>query len=288
MHAVEAHVAGTHDAHDRVQVCAVVIAQTARFVHELRDLENVLVKDADRVRVRQHESRDIVAEDLFELLEIDASVRRGGDVHDLVAAHRRRRGVGTVRGVRHDDLGALRVVVRIVILLDEQHAREFAVRARCGLEGHAVHAGDLAKILAQRVEHFKCAADRGFRRERMDVRKALHRRRFFVDARVIFHGAGTERIEAAVHAVHLLTKLGVVTGNVGFAHLGKPRRDFAPERFGKRGRGDVALRQDIALAPFDALFKDQLHASTSFTTETTSSSVSLATFSVTHQSMPSS
>ena len=287
MDAVKAHIAGTHNAHDRVRVCAVVVAKTARLVYEPRDLEDVLVKDTDRVRVRQHQTGNVVAEHFLKLRKIDAAIRRGRDIHDLIAAHRRRCGIGAVRGIRYDDFGALRIAARIVILLDQQHAGEFAVRACRRLEGHAVHAGDLAEIRTQRVKHFERAPDRGLRRERMDVRKAFHCRRFLVNARVILHGAGTERIETAVHAVHLLVEFGVVAGNIGLAHLGKTRRDFTPEPFGKLYRFHVAFRQDIALASLDAFFKNQLHASTSFTTETTSSSVAFETFSVTHQSMPS-
>ena len=74
--AVKAHVAGAHNAHDGVQIRAVIVAQAARLVDKTRDLQNVFVKNADGVRVRQHQSGGVVAEHGLERLEIDAAVRR--------------------------------------------------------------------------------------------------------------------------------------------------------------------------------------------------------------------
>ncbi len=45
----------------------------------------------------------------------------------------------------------------VVVLLDEQHAGELTVGAGGGLEGHAVHAGDLAEILPGGVQHLLAA-----------------------------------------------------------------------------------------------------------------------------------
>lgn len=128
MDAVKAHVAGAHDAHDGVQIRAVIVAQAARLVDKTRDLQNVFVKNADGVWVCQHQAGGVVAEHGLERLEIDAAVRRGRDVHNLIAAHGSCSRVRAMRGVRNDDLRALLVAAGIVILLDEQHARELAVR----------------------------------------------------------------------------------------------------------------------------------------------------------------
>jgi len=86
--AVKAHVTGTDDAHDGVEVRAVVIAQAARIVNDLRDLEDVLVENTDGVRVRQHQSRGVGADGGAQRVEVDAAVHAGRDVDDLEAAHR--------------------------------------------------------------------------------------------------------------------------------------------------------------------------------------------------------
>ena len=146
--AVKAHVTGTDDAHDGVEVRAVVIAQAARIVNDLRDLEDVLVENTDGVRVRQHQSRGVGADGGAQRVEVDAAVHAGRDVDDLEAAHRGGRGVRAVGGVGHDDLRARGIAAVGVIGLDEQNAGELTVRARRGLERDSVHAEDLAKLRA--------------------------------------------------------------------------------------------------------------------------------------------
>ena len=68
-----------------VEVRTVVIAQAARLVDDLRDLKNVLVKDADGIRVREHQARGVGADSGTQRVEIDAAVRARGDVHHLIA-----------------------------------------------------------------------------------------------------------------------------------------------------------------------------------------------------------
>src|SRR5688572_32438295 len=46
--------------------------------------------------------------------------------------------------------------------------------------------------------------------QRMNIRKARQPRHFLVQARVMFHGAGTQRIESAVDAIVLLRKARVM------------------------------------------------------------------------------
>ena len=60
--AVEAHIAGTDNAHNSVQVRAVVVAKATSVVDDLRDLEDVRVEDADGVGVREHQASGIGAD----------------------------------------------------------------------------------------------------------------------------------------------------------------------------------------------------------------------------------
>jgi len=57
---VEAHVAGAAVAHDRVQIGAVVVESAADAVDDLRHLGDVLVEEAERVGVGQHQAGDPV------------------------------------------------------------------------------------------------------------------------------------------------------------------------------------------------------------------------------------
>ena len=287
MDAVKAHVAGAHDAHDGVQIRAVIVAQAARLVDKTRDLQNVFVKNADCVRVRQHQAGGVVAEHGLERLEIDAAVRRGRDIHDLIAAHGSCSRVRAMRGIRNDDLRALLVAAGIVILLDEQHAREFAVRTGSGLERHAVHARDLTQILLRKLQHTTAALHRVGGGQRMDTRKAGQRSHFLVDAGIILHGARAERIEAAVHAVDVVVQLRIVAAEVLLAQLRQNGSLRATQRLRQRCLLDVTRREDAAAAAGNASLKDQLHLlSTSFTMAMVRSSASRGTFSVAHHRMP--
>ena len=218
--AVKAHVTGTDDAHDGVEVRAVVIAQAARIVNDLRDLEDVLVENTDGVRVRQHQSRGVGADGGAQRVEVHAAVCAGRDVDDLEAAHRGGRGVRAVGGVGHDDLRARSVAAVGVVCLDEQHAGEFAVCARGRLERDRVHAEDLAQLAAQNMQRLERALRRFDRLERVELREARQRRHVLVDFGVVLHRAGAEGIEAVVHAVDALAKRRVVARQLIFTHMG--------------------------------------------------------------------
>ena len=103
---VEAHVAGPRDAHDRVQVRAVVVEGRADVVDDLRDLLDVAVEQPERVRVGEHQAGDVVVGGRAQLVEVDPALVVRPDLHDLVAGHRDRRRVGAVRGVGRQHLGA--------------------------------------------------------------------------------------------------------------------------------------------------------------------------------------
>ena len=287
MDAVKAHVAGADDAHDGVQVGAVVVAQAAGLVDKAGDLQNVVVKNAHGVGVGQHQTGGILAQHGTERVQIHAAVRAGGDVHHLIAAHGGGGGVGAVGAVGHDDLGALVVAPGIVVLLDQQHTGELAVSTGGRLEGHVVHAGDLAQVGLGGVQHLLHALLVGGGRERMDGGKALQRSHLLVDAGVILHGAGAQGIKAAVDAVHLLAKLGIVAGDIGLAHLRQGGLDLTLQGSGQLHLRHVAGGQKAAMTAGNALFKNQLHfASTSFTMATVLSMASFVTFSVAHHRMP--
>ncbi len=129
VHDVEAHVARAADAHDRVQVRAVVVERGAGVVDDAGDLLDVGVEEAERVGVGEHQAGDAVVGQPPQVLEVDAAVGRGADLHDLVARHRHRRRVGAVGRVGRQHQGAVVAAVGVVGA-GEQHARQLAVRAR--------------------------------------------------------------------------------------------------------------------------------------------------------------
>ena len=174
-----------------------------------------------------------------------------------------------------------------MVLLDQQHAGELAVSAGGGLEGHAVHAGDLAEIAAGGVQHLPASGHGVLRGQGMHPGEARQGRHLLVDAGVILHGAGAQRIKAAVDTVNVLAQLRVVAAQIHLAELRQGRGLLPPQLLRQLHLLHVAPGQDAAPAAGNALFKDQLHLlSTSFTTAAVSSSTARETFSVAHHRMP--
>ncbi len=71
VHHVDAEIAGPGDAENGVHVGAVEIDQAARRVHQLGDGRDLLVEQAERVRIGNHEHGRAVVELGLEVVEID-------------------------------------------------------------------------------------------------------------------------------------------------------------------------------------------------------------------------
>src|SRR5262249_50069933 len=112
-----------------------------------------------------------------------------------------------------------------------------------------------------------------------------------VDARVVLHRAGAERIEARVDPEVALRQLGEVTDHLELVHLRQARRLAAAEllRDLRRRQADLRLR-DLRRTPARLrLLVDQLHArETSASTAASRSISAVVRFSVTATSRTSS
>ena len=91
VHQVEAQIAGADDAEQGVQVGAVAVHQAAAVVHELDDLLDVLIEEAERVGIGQHHADDGIVAGGFERFQVHVAACIGGDLHDLQAHHARPR-----------------------------------------------------------------------------------------------------------------------------------------------------------------------------------------------------
>ena len=158
--AVEAEVAGPRDAEERVHVRAVAVHERAYRVHRIAHLAHALLEEADRVRVREHEARDVRTERALQRLEVDVATGVALHRRHFVAAHRGRRGVRAVRGVGHDDAPPRRGVPALLVIgLEHQERGELGLRAGLGLQRHEIHTGDLQEHLLELVgerEHALC------------------------------------------------------------------------------------------------------------------------------------
>ena len=163
---VKAHVAGPDLAHDGVEVGPVVVAQAAGVVDDLGDLQDVGVEQAQGVGIGEHQAGGVRAGGLAQGFQVHAALGVGGDGDHVKARHGGRGRVGAMGSVGDQDLGPGAVAPGLMVLADEQQAGVLTVGAGGGLEGHAVHAGDLAQQLFRGVQHLQgspATVSRGWR-----------------------------------------------------------------------------------------------------------------------------
>ena len=150
VHDVEAHVARPRDAADRVQVRAVVVHERADAAEDVADLLDVLVEEAERRRVREHEAGGVLVDLAAQVLDVDVAARVGLHGRQLVARHRHARRVRAVRRVGDHDLPALLVLSLVrEVRVEEHQPRQLALAARGGLQADRVEAGHLEQDLLQ-------------------------------------------------------------------------------------------------------------------------------------------
>ncbi|MNN44189.1 hypothetical protein D3C81_1584670 [compost metagenome] len=150
VHNVKAHVAGAGDAHDRVGVGAVIIQQTAGFMHNLGDLYDLFLEQAQRVRVGEHQRSRVFADSRSQRVQVHHAARGGRDGHRLEPGDRGAGGVRAVRGVRHDHLGAF-LAAAFVVGADHHQAGPFAMGPGRGLQRHLVHTGESGQVQLQAI-----------------------------------------------------------------------------------------------------------------------------------------
>ena len=129
MHEIETHVARAHVAHDRVAVGSVVVHQPAGRVHGAGDLGDVILEQAQRIRIGHHADGGIRPERFLNFVDADAAALVARQRNDLEAAHRGGRRIRAVRGVGNDHFVARRLAALFEVVLSNQQRREFGVRA---------------------------------------------------------------------------------------------------------------------------------------------------------------
>ncbi|MNC85448.1 hypothetical protein D3C83_10470 [compost metagenome] len=134
----------------------------------------------------------------FERGEIDVAFRVGRNFAYCVSAHHRRRGVGAVRRVRHEDLPTAGIAAGIVIGPDHGYARELALGTRHRCEADRRHAGHVLQHFLQ----FEHAGEKPLAgvvgRGGVACEELRQHGERIAGARIVFHGARAQRIEMGV------------------------------------------------------------------------------------------
>ena len=228
---------------------------------DARDLEDLVLEDPHRVRNGEHERRHVLGHGLLENVQVERAARVGLQLLDLVAGEVRRGRIRAVGRVRDQDRRA-RVAGLRERRADHEDARQFALRARGGLESHPRKAGQFDQSLLELPHQLERALRHGLGRERVPRREARQPRHLLVDARVVLHGAGAERVHVLIDREVQARESREVTRDLDLGDLGPSRDLLAQERWRDRDdRGHVERRQRVAdLAPARALENERLLA----------------------------
>ena len=206
MNDVDAHVAGSGDAYQRVHVRAIHVYQPAGVMHDAANLLDVSFEQAERVGIGQHQARHIaVPAQLAQVIEIGQAFGRRANSLDIETRQMRRGGIRSMRGIGNQHRAAqcrlLLAVARVDERANDHNTGHLAVRAGRRLQRNAGQTGDFGEVLLKFVNHFERTLRFSFGSQRVKIRKARNARDFFVQARVIFHRAGAERVQAKVDRI---------------------------------------------------------------------------------------
>ena len=117
--------------------------------------------------------------------------------------------------------------LRLEIGADEQDAGEFAVSAGGGLQGDGVHAGDFDELIGESLHDAQRALRELLGLIGMGAGDSFEAGDDLVDARVVLHGAGAERVHAEIDRVIPGGEAGEVADDFDLADLGQVAEIFA-------------------------------------------------------------
>ncbi len=137
------------------------------------DLVDLILEDAQRRRIGDHERRHVGSQRRTQGLEVDAAALVGSDRHRLVADHGCGRGVRAMRRVGHEHLRSrIPLTARPMVGTGHQHAGQLAVRAGRGLQRHGRHPADLLQLLGQQPHQLQRSLRQRLRIERVRLGQA--------------------------------------------------------------------------------------------------------------------
>ena len=222
VHGVDAEVAGPRLADDGVEIGAVAVEIRPGRVQRLGDLDHLRLEQPARVRIGEHDGRDLGTEQRLDVVHVHPAVVACRHRLDREAEQRGGRRIGAVRRFRHQhDPPRRSLALRVDGGLDRHHAEQLAVGAGLGRQRHRRHAGQGHEIAGELAHQRERALHGRERLQRMQVTKARQPRRALVEPRVVLHGAGAEREQARIDAVIHLAEAHVMAHRLG---LGQPRQ----------------------------------------------------------------
>ena len=234
VHGINAKVAGANLADDGVEVRAVAVEERAHRMHGLGDLDDVRLEQAAGVRVGQHDRRHVRTQPRLQRLEIHAAVGGRRNFLNAVAAERSGCRVGTVSRFRHQhNLAGIAACLKGGT--DGEQAAQLAVRASLRRHGDGGHARQFHQPVRHRIDQLQRALHRVLRLQRVNVGEARQTGHLLIQARVVLHGARTQREQAHVDCVILAAEARVVAHGFRFGETRQADRRFTLQPAEARG-----------------------------------------------------
>ena len=199
---VGANVGRTGQAHLRVHVGTVHVHLAAVGVDQFADFLDRFLEHAVGGRVGNHQRAQVGRMLLglgLHVGHVHVAVFVGFHHHHLHAQHLRGSRVGTVRRLRNQADGAVRVATAGVVAADSQQAGVLALRAGVRLHGDGVKAGNSQQLLLQAGYHFQVAGGLLARGERVHVGEFWPGHRNHLAGGIQLHGAAAQADHAVVH-----------------------------------------------------------------------------------------
>ena len=188
----------------RVHVGAVHVNLTAVLVDDVADLADVVLEDAVRRRIRDHQARQ-TARDALPPSPADRR-RPRCRLPCCATTTTRMPAMAALAGLVPCAEAGISTTLRprlsaiVVIRANHHQPGELALRARVRLQRDLREAGDLAERRLELAEHVRVALGLLFRRERMHAAERLPRDRQHLGRRVQLHRARPERNHRACRA----------------------------------------------------------------------------------------
>ena len=190
-------------------------------MEDRRDVDDVLVEEAERGGVRQHQPGRPLVHLRAQVIEVEVATLVRGDLRELVAGHRHARRVRAVRRVGGDDRVALLALAAILEVGAHQHqAGQLSLRARRRLERARIQPRNLLEDLLQPPHQLERALRRLLLLVRVQILEAGQRDDPLVHARVVLHRAAPERIKAGVDPEVAGRERREVADELGLRELG--------------------------------------------------------------------
>ena len=216
---IAAQIARPRQADHGVHVGTIDIDLPAELVGDRADLPHRFFEHAVGRRIGDHAPGKLVGVGFglgAEIVEIDVTVFSRSDRHHAPADHLRRGGVGAVGAHGDQAHPPLILTARAVVAGDGQQPGILALRARVGLHGKGVVAGDHAQPLGQGLHEALVACGLLHRSVRVQAGKLRPADRHHLGGGIKLHRAGAQRDHRPVQrqitvgeATHVAHHLGL-------------------------------------------------------------------------------